>query len=63
MFDNPEMSVLETVRHELIIDEGTARNILAGFMFRRGRAQDGEKPPGELSWLKLCLLMQQDVNP
>ena len=33
-FDNPGMTVLDTVRHELIIDEGSARNILAGFMFK-----------------------------
>ena len=63
-FDNPGMSVLDTVRHELTIDEGSARNILAGFMFR---GEDVFKTMdslsgGELSRLKLCLLMQQDVN-
>lgn len=64
VFDNPEMSVLETVRHELIIDEGTARNILAGFMFRGEDVLKtvGSLSGGELSRLKLCLLMQQDVN-
>ena len=63
-FDNPGMSVLDTVRHELTIDEGSARNILAGFMFR---GEDVFKTMdslsgGELSRLKLCLLMQRDVN-
>ena len=58
------MSVLDTVRHELTIDEGSARNILAGFMFR---GEDVFKTMdslsgGELSRLKLCLLMQRDVN-
>lgn len=64
IFERPEMSVLDTVRHELITDEGNARNILAGFMFR---GEDvfkavGSLSGGELSRLKLCLLMQQDVN-
>ncbi|HOQ76634.1 MAG TPA: ABC-F type ribosomal protection protein [Thermoclostridium sp.] len=63
-FDNPGMTVLDTVRHELIIDEGSARNILAGFMFK---GEDVFKTVdslsgGELSRLKLCLLMQRDVN-
>jgi len=58
------MTVLDTVRHELIIDEGSARNILAGFMFK---GEDVFKTVdslsgGELSRLKLCLLMQRDVN-
>jgi len=64
VFDNPELTVLDTVRHELITDEGTARNILAGFMFR---GEDVFKTVdnlsgGERSRLKLCLLMQQQVN-
>lgn len=64
VFANPHLTVLDTVRHELITDEGTARNILAGFMFR---GEDVFKTVsnlsgGERSRLKLCLLMQQQVN-
>lgn len=64
VFGNPGMTVLDTMRHELITDEGTARNILAGFMFR---GEDVFKTVdslsgGERSRLKLCLLMQQQVN-
>lgn len=63
-FEHPEMSVMETIRHEFIIDEGSARNMLAGFMFR---GEDvfkavGSLSGGELSRLKLCILMQRGVN-
>ncbi|NLO98798.1 MAG: ABC-F type ribosomal protection protein [Clostridiaceae bacterium] len=63
-FEKPELTILETVRRELIIDEGTARNILAGFLFT---GEDVFKTVenlsgGERSRLKLCLLMQKGVN-
>ncbi len=63
-FDEPELSILETVRRELIIDEGSARNLLAGFLFT---GEDvfkavGSLSGGERSRLKLCLLMQKGVN-
>jgi len=63
-FENPGLTVLDTVRNELVTDEGNARNILAGFMFR---GEDvfktvGSLSGGELSRLKLCLLMQRNVN-
>lgn len=64
VFENQDLTVLDTVRQELTVDEGTARNILAGFLFR---GEDVFKTVdslsgGELSRLKLCLLMQQNVN-
>ena len=63
-FDEPELTILETVRRELIIDEGSARNLLAGFLFT---GDDVFKTVenlsgGERSRLKLCLLMQKGVN-
>ena len=63
-FDQPELTILETIRRELIIDEGTARNLLAGFLFT---GEDVFKTVeslsgGERSRLKLCLLMQTGVN-
>ena len=64
VFDQPEMSVMETIRHEFIIDEGSARNLLAGYMFRGEDVfkKVGSLSGGELSRLKLCILMQRDVN-
>lgn len=63
-FDEPELTILETVRRELITDEGSARNLLAGFLFT---GEDvfkavGNLSGGERSRLKLCLLMQKGVN-
>ncbi len=63
-FDQPELTILETIRRDLIIDEGTARNLLAGFLFT---GEDVFKTVeslsgGERSRLKLCLLMQTGVN-
>ena len=30
-FEQPKLTILDTVRRELVIDEGSARNLLAGF--------------------------------
>ena len=45
-FDEPELTILETVRRELIIDEGSARNLLAGFLL----CDDVFKTVENLSW-------------
>ncbi|NLX64757.1 MAG: ABC-F type ribosomal protection protein [Clostridiaceae bacterium] len=63
-FEQPKLTILETVRRELIINEDTARNLLAGFLFT---GEDvfkavGNLSGGERSRLKLCLLMQTGVN-
>lgn len=63
-FDEPNLSVMDTIRYELIVDEGRARNLLAGYMFT---GEDvfktvGVLSGGERSRLKLCLLMQKGVN-
>lgn len=63
-FDNPERSLMDTVRYELETSEERARSLLAAFHFP---GPDIMKPVGKLSGgeksrLKLCLLMQQQVN-
>jgi len=63
-FKEPELTILETIQRELKIDEGSARNLLAGFKFT---GEDvfkavGKLSGGEKSRLKLCLLMQKGVN-
>ena len=63
-FENEEATVLETLRHAYGLAEEKARSILAGFKFR---ATDVMKKVsslsgGEKSRLKLCLLMQNQVN-
>ncbi len=63
-FDEPGRSVLDTIRYAYPMDVGKARNLLAGFrftgedVFKTVSALSG----GEKSRLKLCLLMQADVN-
>ncbi|MCL2774898.1 MAG: ABC-F type ribosomal protection protein [Oscillospiraceae bacterium] len=63
-FENNELTVLETLRHFMELSEERARNILAGFHFK---AKDvfkkvGSLSGGEKSRLKLCLLMQNNIN-
>lgn len=63
-FDEPGLSMLEVVRNELKIDEGSARNLLARFLFTGDEVFKpvGSLSGGEKSRLKLCILMQRDVN-
>jgi len=63
-FDNPELSLLDTVRNELMISEEAARNRLGAYHFR---GEDVFKKVnvlsgGEKSRLKLCILMNSDIN-
>ena len=63
-FDNMDATVLEILRHETDVTDAKARNILAGFHFgpsditKKASALSG----GEKSRLKLCLMMQNNVN-
>jgi len=63
-FENPDFNVLDTVRHALVISEEMARNRLAAFnfkgedVFKKVASLSG----GEKSRLRLCILMQQDIN-
>ncbi|MTI96156.1 MAG: ABC-F family ATP-binding cassette domain-containing protein [Firmicutes bacterium] len=63
-FPDPEASVLDTFRNTCPILEGTARHILARFLFR-GQAvfnKVGSLSGGEKSRLRLCQLVHSDVN-
>ena len=63
-FDSNDLTVLETLLHATDLTEAKARNILAGFhfkaldVFKKVNSLSG----GEKSRLKLCLLMQNNVN-
>jgi ATPase subunit of ABC transporter with duplicated ATPase domains len=63
-FENPEASILETVRRALKISEGDARNLLAGYRFVKEdvNKQVGNLSGGEKSRLRLCLMMQEEIN-
>ncbi len=64
IFDDPKLSVLDTIRYTFEISEGAARNMLASFNFRGKEvfkiveALSG----GEKSRLRLCIIMQQNIN-
>ncbi|WP_315115984.1 ribosomal protection-like ABC-F family protein [uncultured Clostridium sp.] len=64
IFDNEELTVLETFREDMTISEGSARGILAKFLFygesvfKKVKGLSG----GEKSRLKLCKLIQNDIN-
>ena len=63
-FENTKLSILETVIQELQLQEGQARNLLAKYNFRQ---EDVHKTVenlsgGEKSRLRLCIMMQKDVN-
>ncbi|MBN1046415.1 ABC transporter ATP-binding protein [Clostridium botulinum] len=63
-FENEELTVLEVFREDINILEGEARNILAKFLFygesvfKKVKGLSG----GEKSRLKLCKLIQDDIN-
>ena len=63
-FENRDATVLETLRFHVDVSEEKARSILAGFHFRAADVikKVGVLSGGEKSRLKLCLLMQNDVN-
>ncbi len=63
-FAGKNATVLETLRSEIIVSEEKARSILAGFHFRAGDVMKkvDTLSGGEKSRLKLCLMMQHDVN-
>ncbi len=63
-FEIPGRTVMDTLRYAKAMDEEKARNLLAGYrffgddVFKIVSSLSG----GEKSRLKLCLLMQEDVN-
>ena len=63
-FDHPERSVLDTMLYETNCSPQAARNRLGAFKFS---GEDVFKPVwalsgGELSRLRLCILMREDIN-
>ena len=63
-FDHPERSILDTMLYELDITSQSARNRLAAYQFT---GEDVFKPVsvlsgGELSRLRLCMLMDESIN-
>lgn len=63
-FDNEDLTVLDVFREEITISEGEARGILARFLFYGERVFKKVKnlSGGEKSRLKLCKLIQNDIN-
>ncbi|MDR0287995.1 MAG: ATP-binding cassette domain-containing protein, partial [Clostridiales bacterium] len=63
-FENEDDTILETLRFQLSLSEEKARSILAGFHFKAGDVikKVGSLSGGEKSRLKLCLLMQSNIN-
>lgn len=63
-FKDENLTVLETLRENLTLSEEQARHILAKFFFYGGQVFKKVKDlsGGEKSRLRLCELMQQDVN-
>lgn len=64
IFNNEELTVLEAFREDITISEGEARGILAKFLFYGERVFKKVKnlSGGEKSRLKLCKLIQNDIN-
>jgi ATPase subunit of ABC transporter with duplicated ATPase domains len=63
-FDDPDASVLDTLRHTLGVTDEKARSILAAFHFRAADVHKkvGVLSGGEKSRLRLCIMMQEKVN-
>lgn len=64
IFDEPQLSVLDMVRYQLDMSEEMARNRLAAWHFRGEEVfkQVNDLSGGEKSRLKLCILMDNDIN-
>jgi len=63
-FENPKLSLLDTIRNALVISEETARNRLGAYHFKGDDVfkQVSVLSGGERSRLKLCILMNSDIN-
>lgn len=64
VFEKPERTILDAIRYDLEITDSAARNMLAAYkfkgndVFKKIEALSG----GEKTRLRLCILMQKDVN-
>jgi len=63
-FDDMDATVLDTLRYAADVSVEKARSILAGFHFRAADVMKkaGVLSGGEKSRLKLCMMMQENVN-
>ena len=63
-FENPRLTILETVIQALNLQEGQARSLLAKYKFKQEEVQKivENLSGGEKSRLRLCIMMQKDVN-
>jgi len=63
-FDDMDATVLDTLRYAVGVSVEKARSILAGFHFRAADVMKkvGVLSGGEKSRLKLCMVMQENVN-
>ncbi|MFT5875364.1 MAG: ATP-binding cassette subfamily F protein 3 [Clostridium sp.] len=64
IFNNEDLTVIEAFREDITISEGAARGILAKFLFYGDHVFKKVKnlSGGEKSRLKLCKLIQNDIN-
>lgn len=64
VFEKPERTVLDTIRYDLELSDSAARNMLAAYKFRGNDVfkKVESLSGGERTRLRLCLLMQKDVN-
>lgn len=63
-FQNPRLTILETVIQALGLQEGQARSLLAKYKFKQEEVHKTVEnlSGGEKSRLRLCIMMQKDVN-
>lgn len=63
-FADPKLSILSTVTRTLSLSEGAARGLLARYKFRQEDVHRTVEnlSGGEKSRLRLCIMMQKDVN-
>jgi ATPase subunit of ABC transporter with duplicated ATPase domains len=63
-FEDMDATVLDTLRHTTDVPVEKAGNILAGFHFKAADAAKkvGVLSGGEKSRLKLCIMMQENIN-
>lgn len=63
-FSKTKQRLIENFREEIPVEEGLARNILAGFLFTGDQVfkQVGDLSGGEKTRLQLCKMIQKDIN-
>lgn len=64
VFEKPERTVLDMVRYDLELSDAAARNLLAAYKFKGNDVfkTAASLSGGEKTRLRLCMLMQKEVN-